>query len=952
MTRRLSLLLLALSLVACGDDDALPDTGSPDGGVDAGVDAGPVERIEDLPVNREFTDSALSAPVEAVRDERGMWHIYAATLTDAIRVQGTLQARDRIGQMDFIRRVATGRLAQFAGSFDPSLLQDDIDARFEGHVRNAQAIFDVLSAEERELLEAYSAGVNEHIHALQSGEEVLPVGIDRVIRPASLTDWTPIDTLAIARFQAASLSYDGGDDVNNSEALARWEEYFTAASPAPIARLEGAFHDLFPFQPARRVYNRDGFPNVGTDTGTRARPRPRGPASDHVHAPLASVDAARAQLDRLEARYQRIFGDETRGSNSWVVSGEHTASGDPILNNDPHLSLTSPPLFWQAHVDTKRAGGEINAAGQMIAGTPVSLLGFNEDLAWGLTTSGYDVTDVYLEQITVVDDGPDTVLFEGAQVPIETITEVIQLDLGGTMEVEFEVVPHHGTIIPGSRVETPEGVTALSLAWTGNEPSNEPAAFLELYRSSTAEDARDAFRRFQVGGQTLLVGTREGDIYYTSSVTIPIRPADALTYDPETYEGNSPCFILDGTGPHEWARNPDGSIASVDFRTIPHDLNPARGFIATANADPVGVTDDGNPMNDEAFLGCNFDKGHRLARITERLEELVARGDITPEDMMELQADAQSPYGRFTTPAIVAELDRALEERDTPGTHPDLTAAVMEAGAAMDAVADARDRLMAWSFDTPAGVEDPSTEEIADSIATTIFNLTYSHLMALTFDDEFDWHADGAFDGTVRRTSRAATTMHLMVTEPDRLQSYDAETGESVLWDDISTEVVETRGDRMLRAVVRGLASVGTLLGADVEQWRWGRLHTLRMNAVVPVAVVTGSDPISIPPPGDDMYPDGFPRHGDRDVVDASNFSPFALTGFMYGSGPQQRLVATLTDMGPEAFNAFPGGNSEDPESPFQSNQVDDYIHNRAPAVPFTEAEVLAAAAEHYRFAP
>ncbi len=174
-----------------------------------------------------------------------------------------------------------------------------------------------------------------------------------------------------------------------------------------------------------------------------------------------------------------------------------------------------------------------------------------------------------------------------------------------------------------------------------------------------------------------------------------------------------------------------------------------------------------------------------------------------------------------------------------------------------------------------------------------------------------------------------------------------------MLWDDISTDaVVETRGDRVVRAVVRALASVEVLLGADVDQWRWGRLHTLRMNAVVPVAVLTSSDPLSIPTPDDAMYPDGFPRHGDRDVVDASNFSPFALDRFAYGSGPQQRLVATLTDTGSEVFNVLPGGNSEDPDSPFQSNQVDDYIHNRAPAVPFTEAEVLAAAAEHYRFAP
>src|SRR5690606_10121511 len=125
------------------------------------------------------------------------------------------------------------------------------------------------------------------------------------------------------------------------------------------------------------------------------------------------------------------------------------------------------------------------------------------------------------------------------------------------------------------------------------------------------------------------------------------------------------------------------------------------------------------------YIGWAFNDGHRMARITERLTELAEGGEVTPEDMSALQGDAQSPFGRLATPAIVAELDRAVEEAETPGTHADLADAVAAAGSeAMAKIAVMRDRLAAWeSFDTPAAVEgSPSEAEIADSVAASIFN--------------------------------------------------------------------------------------------------------------------------------------------------------------------------------------------------------------------------------------
>ena len=970
--RIFSFLGLALAL-ACGDDDGGMDAGS-DGSLDAmdaGMDVGPVDAqtIEEIPAEREITLAGLGDTVDAVQDERGMWHIYGSDLNDVVRAQGYLQAADRMGQMEFIRRQATGTLGEFAGGFVPSLLDTDAENRFDGHRRNAMAILPTLSAEERSLLEDYAAGVNEYIAKLRTFEEQLPRGVASVVNGDLLVDWDVIDSLSIARLQAASLSLDTRDDLNNTDRLQRWKTHFPAdgGGDTRIAARSGAFHDLYSYRPARSAYVRDGFPNVGTDTGTRAlRPpvAPTRPFAELALPPRRVIDAGLRFAERQEQRFASLFGgDEHRGSNSWVVSGAATASGNPILANDPHLGLTSPPLFWMAHVNTKRAGGDVDVAGQMIAGTPVNILAFTDRIAWGLTTSAYDVTDVYMELITPGD--PATVEHDGAQVPLEVVTEILRDDLGGMRTVEFDLVPHHGLLIPGTRTACEASdpppcevgkEIAFSVQWTGNEPTNEAGAFVDLYRAQNVDDARDAWRKFEVGGQTLVVADVEGNIYYTSSVRIPIRDASTNAYDPVTQTGASPCYVLDGRGGQDWT----GEF--LDERYIPHTLNPDENFIFTANGDPVGVTEDGDAHNgvdpddpdDDFFIGCAFADGYRADRIQERLRELVSGGNVTPEDMSALQNDAVSPLGRIMVPVILAQLDRALEERDTPATHIDLTLAVTENAAAMDRVEMARDRLMAWtSFDTPAAVEGtPMADEIADSVATSIFNAAFGHLMRNTFDDELDLHADGMLDGNLGRTNLVNRAMIFMATDVESMASYDAGLGDSVLWDDLNTIEVESRGDRVLRAVVAALEWLEERFGtADMDMWRWGRLHTVRLDALVPASLL-GEDPLSIPVPTDATFPDGFPRHGDRGVVDASSFGMFNFEGVDYGSGPQQRLVVEMTPEGPRAVNSLPGGNSEDPDSMFHRNEMERWRFNEVTPVPFTEREVITAAVRRIRFSP
>jgi len=171
-----------------------------------------------------------------------------------------------------------------------------------------------------------------------------------------------------------------------------------------------------------------------------------------------------------------------------------------------------------------------------------------------------------------------------------------------------------------------------------------------------------------------------------------------------------------------------------------------------------------------------------------------------------------------------------------------------------------------------------------------------------------------------------------------------------VLWDDLSTpDVTETKAQIVIRGVLAGLDFLATRLGPDPEAWRWGRLHTVRFRTVVPAL---GTDVLSIPPQDDPMYPDGFPRPGDMWAVDACNFDLWNGTDFSYRSGPSQRLVVEMTPDGPRAFNALPGGQSIDPDSPHKADEAQFWIRNAQPPLFFFERDVVAHAERRIQLVP
>jgi penicillin amidase len=984
---RVALLGLALALASC-DDDTTPDGGvvdgsAPDGSLPEGTIALP----------------GLDGPVEVRIDDRGMPHIYGTTTHDLYVVQGYLMARDRFAQMEFIRRGVLGTLGEVLATIEPSVVEDDIAVRQFGFGRVGRAIYASLDEGDptRRAAEDFVEGINLWIaRVLQGPGYAPPRGLEllNIVRVSpNFGPWEPSDVFSLARFQAWNLSYESGGDIGRSRALAGVHEAFVSPE-SPDARTEarvGAFADLFSTVQARRVSTIDGFP--GVEEGDRMALGGGGGALPADAPVLESLEGAARFFDRIDA-LPWMRRDEHNGSNNWLVSGDLTASGHPILSNDPHLSLTAPGVWWYVHMNTAEMGGErdIDVEGVAFAGLPGVVIGFNQDLAWGVTTTSYDVSDVYQEDCALERRSvpweeipiwvPTSVRFQEADVAVTTLDEPIVV-AGQAEPLAYQIfdVPHHGPIILSSVVvddDTIEGNTArgtaLSVRYTGDEVTNELAAFTQLAEASTIDEARQAQQAFVVGSQNFIFADRSGDIRWATQARVPVRMPAACTWridergvfplPTDAAPAFVPEMILPGNGMFEW------TDMDIPDENLPQALNPTLGYLATANQDAVGVTHDGNPCNgvdpdsaaDDFYLGGYFAQGFRQARILERLEFLAARGDITVEDMQALQGETRSSLGETLRDPIVASLNAALA---VGGGAPSSDAALVALVGTLteddaDALRDVVARLEAWSLATPAGI-GATGATLSDSVATTLFNAIMGQTIQAAFADEFEAIGQNPGSGSTARLLEWSMDAD-DVRQAERMftyrESYLGIEGwnDTVLWDDLRTEAVETRDERVLTATLAALAFLTAELGDDVTEWRWGRLHTVRFDQIVPSTSVA-TEVVSIPPQNSEAFPSGFPRPGDYGAVDVMNWSLLDPTRFgalpldsRGQSGPSMRMVVEMTPDGPVPYNVIPGGQSEDPDSPRHADEAELWRTNQAPRLRWTRAEVEANTAETLQF--
>ncbi len=529
----------------------------------------------------EIRVSGISGPVTIVRDSDGVAHITGATETDAAFGLGFVHAQERLWQMEVQRRIGHGRLSEIFGA---ATLNTDRFLRTLGVARAARSAYERLDADTIAILEAYAAGVNAGI----SSTPVLPP--EFLILGVQPEPWQPIDSLVWAKMMAWDLGGNWNDEVMRSLLIAQiGPEDADALMP---------------------VYTADGPLILPED----ALVQPAGSAA----APEATIQptTAHALLDLWETVHLTTgLDDRLAGSNNWVIGGERTASGKPLLVNDPHLSNRIPSIWYLAHMQ----GGAINAIGATFPGLPAVVIGHNERIAWGVTNTGPDVQDLYIEQI----DAQNYVRYNGRREPVTLISETINVKDAEPVTLTVRIT-RHGPII--SDVTSGTGET-LAFRWTAlDEEDATIRAFLNVNRARNWDEFTAALRDYKAPMQNFVYADVEGNIGYYAPGALPIR---------RNGDGRLP--VPGWTDEYEW-------VGYAPFEELPHVYNPPQGYIATANNRVVG---DDYPY----LLGTSWAAPYRAQRIVEMIEQ---GRRLTVDDMRSMLGDVVSVQARELLPVLLA----------------------------------------------------------------------------------------------------------------------------------------------------------------------------------------------------------------------------------------------------------------------------------------------------------
>lgn len=730
-------------------------------------------------VRRSFptTSGSMSLPgldsaVAVTRDEAGVPTIEAGNAHDLFMAQGFVHAQDRFWEMDFRRHVTAGRLSELFGE---SQFGTDSFIRTLGWRKVAEAEVEALDEKTLGYYEAYAQGVNAYLHDKPPTEVSLEYGIVGLqAGGVEIEQWSPVDSVSWLKAMAWDLRSNIEDEIDR--AIAR-----TTLDDEQMA-------DIFP------DYSYDSRPTIvdgtvdndetGKDEKDDAQPDDETHAGGEVSAKVdgtddhetdgtdgGEADGAPTDLAELKAHLKSLpallgINSHDIGSNSWVVSGDHTATGAPLLANDPHLSPAMPSVWQQIGLRCTEVTPEcpFDVAGFSFSGLPGIVIGHNQSIAWGLTNLGPDVADLVVEKIrdakVVRDSGNERVVERKETVKIAkeeprtiTIRSTSHGPLISGLDGPYRSVLDAST---GANTEDTKSGPAeehfqLALQWTALEPGNTATAIFGLNAATNWEEFRTAASLFDVPAQNLVYADTEGNIGYQAPGRIPRRG-----------EG-------DGMLPRQGWKAAQDWQGYLKFEDLPSLSNPERGWIVTAN-NPVARP------GDAVQLSNDFDYGDRAARITELIEDATATGDVTAKDFARIQADDRNPLAESLLPHLL-DIDA--------GQDPD--------------IASAQKLLASWD-----GHDD------ADSAAAAYFNVYAKTLL------------DEVFAPKLPEALPPAGGSHWYLVIENLLREPDSQ-----WWSD---EDVDDRDEALARALGSAWKKTEDLLGPESVTWRWGTLHELTIR--------------------------------------------------------------------------------------------------------------------------
>ncbi len=546
-------------------------------------------RFADLPPGGQVRIPHLSAPVEVRYDRRWVPHIFAATEDDAIRALGFVVARDRLFQLDAQAHAASGRLTEWAGAL---ALDDDREMRQLGLPRAAEREFASLAPDgpSRRLLDAYTDGVNAYIDGLSRAERP----IEYKLLGAAPERWAPVNSVHMFNRMGWTLALLEGERARLAAAGVVGDSAARALFPLDAVIQE-------PIQPDGQHHPRFDF---------RQLPPPGRPDTQALR--LSALLGVPGTNDTGEPRWL--------ASNNWAVAPRRTQNGHALLEGDPHLPLTLPSIWYEAHLVVP---GQLDVYGVTIPGIPGIVIGFTRDLAWSFTNTGADVLDFYRE---TVDDSvrPTRYRVDDVWRPVESRVETYRGKSGEALHTDTVLFTHRG---PLSRVNG----SWVSMRWTILDGGPDERAFLSAAHAHTARQFLDtmAAQYGNAPAQNMLVADRAGSIAIRSTGEFPIRAGRG-----------------DGLVIRDGSRSANDWQGYWPVEQYPQAFDPEQGYLASANQQPI------DPRAAPAYLGYEaaFDPWRAL-RINHLLRDDSA---VTVDAMRRFQTDPGSERAELLAPFFVA----------------------------------------------------------------------------------------------------------------------------------------------------------------------------------------------------------------------------------------------------------------------------------------------------------
>jgi penicillin amidase len=566
-------------------------------------------------VDGTVTVAGLTAPIDIIRDADAIPHVFAANKTDALFGLGYVHAQDRLWQMELQRRIGHGRLSEVLGA---ATIPQDRFLRTVGFGRAAKSAWASTPAWAKQQIEAYVAGVNAFISTHRRSRLPPEFSLLR-FEP---DPWSGVDVIVWVKMMAWDLS------ANYSFELLRHD----LAGAVGVERMS----QLMPAYPLAGLSILPDRPGDAGEAGGDGAAGAKGAAdsgsswSAAFASGLSSGDPAVGEFLRGGAQSEGL------GSNNWVVDGTLTASGKPMLANDPHLSARLPSTWYLAHV----AGGDFEMIGATLPGAPAVALGRNRHIAWGATNVAADVEDLYREKLN---DAGTHAEFRGAQEPLTIIPETIIVKGRDPLRLNVRVTRHGPLVSDAINANNeasntgpkPAPIEPLAFRWTALDADDSTvASFLKLNAARDWSEFTAALRDFVSPAQNFVYGDVNGHIGYYAPGRIPMRASGDGSLPAEGWSGNA-----------EWT-------GWVPFDELPHLYDPPEHLIITANHRPA-------PPSYPHLLGLEWPEPYRAQRIHDLLrsarDEAHRRGSgLTADDFARMQADTLSLHAKALLPLLLS----------------------------------------------------------------------------------------------------------------------------------------------------------------------------------------------------------------------------------------------------------------------------------------------------------